>query len=143
VKERDTKTPAGSDATSEQATLSLIRRVLAPETGLGNERRATPRPVEDVLPPLTSSNDVDIQLYAVIAIVIKEFVSAWYSKFTPEHVFVEEVVHIIAHCTRALEGRLRQNDIAEIALDEIPALVQRHVLRERTFMLITPESGGC
>lgn len=143
MKERDTKTPAGSDTTSKQATLSLIRRILAPETGHGNERRATPRPAEDVLPPLTSSNDVDIELYAIVAIVIKEFVSAWYSKITPDHVFVEEVIHIIAHCTRALEGRLRQNDIAEIGLHEIPALVQRHVLCEKTFMVVTPESGGC
>jgi hypothetical protein len=136
VKERDTRTTSGSDGTSQQATLLLIRRILAPESGHANEGRATPRPIEDVLPPLTSSNEVDIQLYAIIAIVIKEFVNAWYNKITPDHVFVEEVVHIIAHCTRALEGRLRQNDIAEIALDEIPALVQRHVLCERASKIV-------
>lgn len=143
MKEKDTKAPASSDGTSQQATLSLIRRVLASETGHASDGRGTPRPVEDVLPPLTSSNEVDIQLYAIIAIVIKEFVNAWYSKITPDHVFVEEAVHIIAHCTRALEGRLRQTDVAEIALDEIPALVQRHISCERTCMIFGLESGGC
>ena len=132
MRERDPKTSVSSDGTSEKATLSLIRRVLAPETGHGIDARASPRPVEDVLPPLTSSNEVDVQLYAIIAVVIKEFVYAWYSKITPDHAFVEEVVHIIAHCTRALEGRLRKNDIIEIALDEIPTLVERHILREKS-----------
>lgn len=121
----------------------LIRRILAPETGHANEGRATPRPIEDVLPPLTSSNEVDLQLYAIIAIVIKEFVNAWYTKITPDHLFVEEVVHIIAHCTRALEGRLRQNDIAEIVLDEIPALVQKHVLCKRASKIVVLECVGC
>jgi len=140
VKERDSKIAGGNDGTSEQATLSLIRRVLVPETGHGNDGKATPQPVEDVLPPLTSSNEVDIQLYAIIAIVIKEFVYTWYSKITPDPVFVEEVIHIIAHCSRALEGRLRQNDIAEIVLNEIPTLVQRHILCEMPF--IAMEVGG-
>lgn len=143
VKERDTRTPSGNDGTSQQATLLLIRRILAPETGHANEGRATPRPIEDVLPPLTSSNEVDLQLYAIIAIVIKEFVNAWYTKITPDHLFVEEVVHIIAHCTRALEGRLRQNDIAEIVLDEIPALVQKHVLCKRASKIVVLECVGC
>lgn len=60
--------------------------------------------------------------------MIKEFVFSWYAKITPDHVFVEEVVRIIAHCTRALEGRLRGVDLEELLLDEIPELVERHVL---------------
>ena len=52
---------------------------------------------------------------------------SWYAKITPDHVFVEEVVRIIAHCTRALEERLRRVDFEELILDEIPALVDRHV----------------
>ena len=134
VREKDTKAVPSSDGTSQKATLSLIRRVLTPETGHGTDARATPRPLEDVLPPLTSSNDIDTQLYALIAIIIKDFVNTWYSKITPDHGFVEEVVHIIAHCTRALEGRIRQLDIVEVALDEIPTLVKRHVSCEKNLL---------
>lgn len=142
MKDTDTKKATNSDGTSEKATLSLIRRVLAPETGHGKDVRASPRPIGDVLPPLSSSNDVDVQLYAIIAIVIKDFVYAWYSKITPDHAFVEEVVHIIAHCSRALEGRLRQADIDEIALDEVPALVERHVQCKKSLLSIALEVGG-
>lgn len=116
-----------ADFTSENATLSLIRRVLSPQNGHASEQRATPRPTEDLLPPLTSFNEVDVQLYAIIAIVLKDFVYAWYAKITPDHVFVEEVIHIIAHTTRALEQRLRRIDIDCLVLDEIPAIVIAHI----------------
>jgi len=116
---------------SPKTTLALIRRVLAPDTSHGSDPRASPRPVEELLPPLTSSNDVDVQLYAIIAIIVKDFVNSWYSKITPDHVFVEEVIQIIAHCSRALEQRLRHVDIAGLILDEVPTLLEQHVLGKR------------
>ncbi len=91
---------------------------------------ASPGPIDGVLPPLTSSNEVDVQLYAIVAIVIKEFVNSWYSKITPDRAFVDEVIQLIAHCSRAVEQRIRQIDIAELVLDELPALVERHVTGE-------------
>ena len=120
--------PASSRAvafdTSEKATKALIRRVLCPDTHAGTQEL---RPLEDLLPPLTSSNDFDLQLYAIIAIVIKELVHSWYGKITPDQGFVEEVIQIIAHCTRAIEGRLRSVDLESILFDEIPELVDSHV----------------
>src|SRR2546423_944951 len=116
-----------ADFTSENATLSLIRRVLSPQNGAASDQRNTPRPIEDLLPPLTSFNEVDVQLYATIAIVVKDFFYAWYAKLTPDHVFVEEVIQIIAHTTRALEQRLRRIDLEELVLDEIPAVVVAHI----------------
>lgn len=113
------------DAASEKATVNLIRRVLCPQTG--NYGGSTPQPLEELLPPLTSSNDVDRQLYALIAIIIREFVYSWYSKITSDQVLVNEVLQVIAHCTRALEQRLRQIDVAQVILDEIPALVETHI----------------
>lgn len=76
---------------------------------------------------MTSSNEVDLQLYAFIAIIIREFVQTWYSKITPDQVFVEEVVNVIAHCTRALEQRLRNVDLESLLLDELPELLEVHV----------------
>ncbi|KAI1610614.1 PXA domain-containing protein [Exophiala viscosa] len=120
------------DATSERATLSLIRRTLVADGRNGTDSRATPAPIEGILPPLTSSNEIDVQLYAIVAIVIKDFVNSWYSKITPDHAFVDEVIQIIAHCSRALEQRLRQIDITELILDELPVLVERHIEAYRT-----------
>ena len=125
VKQRHNASKA--DFTSENATLSLIRRVLSPQSGHASDPRSTPRPIEDLLPPLTSFNEVDLQLYAIIAIVLKDFVYAWYGKITPDHAFVEEVIQIVAHTTRALEQRLRRVDMGGLVLDEIPAVVVAHI----------------
>ena len=114
----------GTDA-SDRATAALVRRVLCPHVHAGSTE---PRPINELLPPLTSSNDIDLQLYAIIAIVVKELVYSWYGKITPDQGFVEEVVRIVAHCTRALEGRMRAVDLEALIFDEIPELLECHVL---------------
>ncbi|KAK2769834.1 hypothetical protein FQN53_005843 [Emmonsiellopsis sp. PD_33] len=123
-------TAAQADVTNDKATASLIRRVLCPSGSHGPDQRerGSPRPLEESLPPLTSSNEVDLQLYALIAIIIKEFIYDWYSKITPDRDFTEEIIQIIAHCTRALEQRLRQVDVDALVLDEIPALIEAHIV---------------
>jgi len=70
---------------------------------------------------------VDLQLYAFIAIIIREFVLTWYGKITNDQVFVQEVVRIIAHCSRALEQRLRKVDLEVLLFDELPELLEVHV----------------
>lgn len=109
------------DPVGEKATSSLIRKSLCPQAA----DKAIP--IADLLPPLTSSNDVDFQLYAIIAIIIKEFVFTWYAKITPDQLFVEEVVKVIAHCTRAVEQRLRKVDLEALIFDELPELLNAHI----------------
>ena len=110
---------------SDRATATVVRRVLCPHSHGGT---ADNRPIDEFLPPLTSSNEVDLQLYAIIAVIVKELVYNWYGRITPDQGFVEEVIKIIAHCTRALEGRLRTVDLEELIFDEIPELVESHVV---------------
>ena len=109
---------------SDKTAAALVRRVLCPPShASGPDARA----IDVLLPPLTSSNNVDLQLYAIIAIVVKEFVYSWYGQITPDQGFVEEVVRIFAHCTRALEQRLRTIDMERLVFDEIPHLVEGHI----------------
>ena len=54
----------------------------------------------------------------------------WYAKITPDQTFVEEVVKIIAHCTRGLEQRLRKIDLEALIFDELPELLDAHVKGE-------------
>jgi hypothetical protein len=118
------------DTTSDRATAAFVRRTLCSHEvllGNGEKGRNTPRPIEEVLPPLTSSNDIDIQLYGIIGVIIKEFVQTWYSRVTPDHVFVNEVLQTIAHCTRSLEQRLRKVDLEALLFDEIPELLEAHL----------------
>ncbi|KAF2455890.1 PXA domain-containing protein [Lineolata rhizophorae] len=119
--------PMAADWRSDAATAAFIRRTLCAHHGGLDKGRSTPRPLEELLPPLTSSNDVDLQLYAIIAVVVREFVLSWYGKITTDHVFVDSVVQVIAHCTRALEQRLRNVDMEALLLDEIPALFDAHI----------------
>ncbi|KAL8670419.1 MAG: hypothetical protein Q9168_005048 [Polycauliona sp. 1 TL-2023] len=117
--------PARTLLASDKINVALIQRVLCPQQA---NIAADTWPTDDQLPPLTSSNEIDLQLYTVIAIVVKELVYSWYGKITPDQAFVEEVVRIIAHCTRAVEGRLRNIDLESLFLDEIPELIEIHVL---------------
>ena len=98
-------------------------------------------PIEDVLPPLTSRNDVDLQLYALIAIILREYVQNWYSKITTDETFVAEIVQIIAHCTRALEQRLRKVDLESLLLDELPDLLDRHITGPSALTFPSTASG--
>ena len=120
--------PVRSKATtdlSDIGTVTLIRRVLCPHS---HNNAGRERSIEEALPPLTSSNDVDLQLYAIIAVVIKDLVQSWYGKITPDESFVEEILKIIAHCTRSIESRLRSVDLESLVLDELPELIERHIL---------------
>ena len=126
-------TKAGAEALSDKATAAFVRRTLCAHhaltaTGTGDKGQSNPRPINHLLPPLTSSNEVDLQLYAILAVILKEFVYTWYAKITPDHVFVDEVIQIIAHCTRALEQRLRNVDLESLLLDEIPQLIDTHII---------------
>jgi hypothetical protein len=44
----------------------------------------------------------------LIAVIFRDFVHKWYAQITSDVGFVEEVVTVIAHVTRALEERLRK-----------------------------------
>ncbi|KAF7592571.1 hypothetical protein BBP40_012731 [Aspergillus hancockii] len=117
-------------ATSDKATIALIRRVLCSQPGNYGSASTLQSP-EELLPPLTSSNEVDHQLYALLSVIIKEFVFSWYSKITSDQILVNEVIQVIAHCTRAVEQRLRDTDVSQLILDEIPALVEAHIISYR------------
>ena len=121
----------GQDALSDRVTLNLIRRALCPNQ-LNDKNRDAQTPIEDLLPPLTSRNDVDLQLYAFLAIILRDFVQSWYGRMTTDEAFVAEIVHTIAHCTRALEQRFRKVDLESLLLDQVPDLLDRHITGKRS-----------
>ncbi|KAG5951722.1 hypothetical protein E4U53_002425 [Claviceps sorghi] len=116
------------DPLSDRATEALIRKVLLPhEPGDKGRDRESQTHIDELLPPLTSRNDVDLQLYAFLAIILRDFVQAWYNKITPDDTFVAEIVHVIAHCTRAVEQRLRGVDLENLIFHEIPEVLDKHI----------------
>jgi splicing suppressor protein 51 len=125
VADRRSNRAAPVDPLSDRATLNLIRRTLCPQH-LGDKTRDAQPALQDLLPPLTSRNDVDLQLYAFLAIIMRDFVQSWYGKITTDETFVPEILRIIAHCTTALEQRFRKLDLESLLLDEIPELLEKH-----------------
>lgn len=123
--DRRSNRAAPVDPLSDRATLNLIRRTLCPQH-LGDKARDAQPALQDLLPPLTSRNDVDLQLYAFLAIIMRDFVQSWYGKITTDETFVPEILRIIAHCTTALEQRFRKLDLESFLLDEIPELLDKH-----------------
>ncbi|KAI5291862.1 hypothetical protein KEM54_004707 [Ascosphaera aggregata] len=121
--------PVLLDATTDRATTALIYRVLCSHMQLNasNGASISPKPLDQLLPPLTSSNKIDLQLYALLAIIVKEYINPWYSRITPDHTLTDEIVKLFAHCTRAVEQRLRRVDIDALLLNDLPALVESHI----------------
>ena len=127
---------ASKDATDrrtvhDDATVQYIKSVLCtkpPRTGQDEPaERVADGNLEDLLPPLTSRRDLDVQLYAIVAIILSQFVQVWYNRITPDADFVDETVRIIAHCTRGLEERLKLADLETLLLDELPGLLDAHL----------------
>jgi len=118
---------------ADEATIAYIKRVLCKKPSKPGslpkpaDRDDDSKSLEELLPPLTSSNEMDVQLYAIIAVILNQFVQTWYGRITPDGDFVSEVVKIIAHCTRGIEDRLRRVDVKSLLLDELPGLVDAHL----------------
>ncbi|CUS07607.1 unnamed protein product [Tuber aestivum] len=104
----------------DKSAIALIRRVLC--------YHAPPlTPLEQLLPALTSSPEVDLELYAFLAIIFRDFIYSWYSKITTDNAFVDEIIAVVAHCSRAIEERIRKVDLEPFLLDEIPSFIENHV----------------
>lgn len=122
------------EKTSDKTAAAFVRRVLvSPHLSTANtsqpaESNPSDNPAIDAsLPPLTSINEIDLQLYALIAILVKDCFYSWYSRFSSDPDVVDDLLQVIAHCTRALEERLRHVDLEQLLLDEIPAIIEAHV----------------
>ena len=124
---------------SDQKTVAFVKRVLCASY---DGKRVEDEQLQDLLPPLTSSNALDLQLYAFIAIIIQENVNSWYSNITPDKEFVKEIIQIIAHCTRALEQRFRKLDIVRLLFDNIPELIDAHVQGRSNIAISLASSYG-
>ena len=108
--------------------VQYIKDLWHPFKGKGVARRSEiVEPREQVLPPLTSNAEVDVQLYAIISVILSQFVQTWYNKITSDATFVEEVINVISHCTLEVEQRLKNVDLETLLLDELPSLLNDHI----------------
>ncbi|KAK0938017.1 hypothetical protein LTR29_010465 [Friedmanniomyces endolithicus] len=116
---------------NDEATVKFIKRIFCATPATPTQDETTAPEVdgnlEDLLPRLTSRADIDLQLYAILAVVLSQFVQSWYNRITPDADFISEVVQIVAHCTRELEQRLKLVNLDLLLLDELPGLLDAHL----------------
>ncbi|KAK9461305.1 PXA domain-containing protein [Lipomyces oligophaga] len=121
---------------TDDATATLIRNILVPPTSLS-------KPLDETLPALSSFPDIDFELYAFIALILRQFVLGWYIKITGDDIsdrtFISEVTQVIAHVTRSLEERLRKVELEMLLLDDIPFVLDAHI---RDFRLARQKVGS-
>lgn len=61
------------------------------------------------LPPLTrSSKRLDVEIYSLLALVIRDFINTWLQQITTDPAFVQEVMVTIGHVIRTIEKRLQE-----------------------------------
>ncbi|KAL5354573.1 hypothetical protein ACLOAV_000662 [Pseudogymnoascus australis] len=86
-------------ALSPAATSALIRRTLHPTASKDT-------PLTSLLKPLTGDVDVDFEIYALLAVVLREFVVKWYGGITGDGRFVGEIGELVEGVIREGWGRL-------------------------------------
>ncbi|ODV97897.1 hypothetical protein PACTADRAFT_185786 [Pachysolen tannophilus NRRL Y-2460] len=86
--------------------------------------------LRSLLPALTSSNNIDLQLYAFISLFLKKFLISWYNNVTDDYQFefLNEVLYLLAHITRFLEVRLRKLNLIDFLFDDLFIIFDSHLL---------------
>lgn len=92
----------------------------------------------EVLPTLTCSPAVDLELYALIGLFFQSFVNSWYLSLSTDTEFISELITFVAHVTRDLETRVMKVNVAQLLLDDIPLLLDEHLIAYRK---VTRELG--
>lgn len=91
------------------------------------------------------TEQVDIQLYNLLALICRGFISPWYSKISRDRAFFLEIVRVASHVFRQLEARLvdavensrehddrtskpPQIDKIRFIFSTLPRILERHVV---------------
>lgn len=135
----NSKTPSQeAGGSTEHGPTPLYRRILFP--GIKDK---PPRILQT-----PGTEEVDAQLYTLLALVCRGFVTPWYSKISRDRAFFLEIVRIASHVFRQLELRLVENletdeylkpDVPAEKIDKIrlvfqtlPKIFERHILDFQT-----------
>lgn len=98
---------------------ALVKRIFYPNSTC-NEHK-------DVLPALTPSSEVDLQLYCLIGLFFRLFIHRWYERLTDDHEFIDEIVDITAHVSRNIVTRAQNLNMTTLLLDDVPLVLNDHL----------------
>ncbi|KGK37283.1 hypothetical protein JL09_g3563 [Pichia kudriavzevii] len=82
------------------------------------------------LPQLTFSNELDVKLYALFSLLVKNFVQTWYVGlgFDKEEEFIGELVFLFSHVCRKIQERIssRRDEIVTSLFVDLPYVLEKH-----------------
>lgn len=96
----------------------------------------------DRLPHLTSNGTVNVQLYAFLGVVLRQFVQSWHTAIVDDDAFVFAILETLSKAIKDIERRASkvrfaawkigistniQLDLDRMLLDDIPFLIDSHV----------------
>jgi hypothetical protein len=87
------------------------------------------------LPQLTGSDEANLELYGLLAVITRQFIQSWYSKISSDTSFALEVVNAIGKIIRVLEKRVLELDLDKVLLDDLPFILDCHVQGKLTVVL--------
>ena len=93
---------------------------------------------------LTSSPAVDKQLSKIITLLLRDFVSNWFSAISSDEEIYSEVIRIVSQLLMELEHRLSKVDWIDLLSQDIPQILKTHVkdIRSCSEKVGTAYAGG-
>lgn len=110
----------GTGKEDEDVVEQVIQRTLFPREGGYADWRIK-------LPRLTESDKVNKEFYALLGLVLRQFVSSWYLKITEDPTFVYEIVKTVSGVVGRLEDRVLSLDLGTVILDDLPYILDAHI----------------
>ena len=105
--------------------IPLYRRLFYPSANEGSPPRILAS---------SGTEQLDVQLYTLLALICRGFISPWYAKISRERTFFLEIVRVSRHVFRQLEARLvnlghddQQIDKLHFLCTSIPRILERHI----------------
>jgi hypothetical protein len=83
------------------------------------------------LPRLKCSEKVAREIYALIGLLLRQFVRSWHSEIIDDSKFVNELVQEISQVVNLIIDRLQRLNLDDLILDDIPYLIDMHLIDYR------------
>lgn len=101
-------------------TEHLIRQIFLPKESKQLDWR-------DRLPTLSSSDKVNIEIYALFGLICRQFIQSWYYQIVDDPKFLYDISSVLAQIVKQLEERMRRIDAFEFLLDDVPLVLETHI----------------
>lgn len=127
---------AYGNSKGKEKDVALYKRLFFPYFAQEQATAAAPSPPRRILQDPAASAALDVQLYNLLALIIRGFINPWFSKISRDRAFPLEILRVASHVFRQLEARLSEGpetsqshriDKVKLVCETFPKVFERHV----------------